>query len=1299
MTQTRDGIDTSPVAAGAAFRPVDHDVRQRATTDLDTTFLVEAGAGTGKTSVLVDRYLACLSGPDAPPISSVVAITFTEKAAGELRQRIRGALEARLAGPDAVSAARAAPERERLAAALDGLDDAPISTIHAFAARLLRERPVEAGVDPAFTQLDPVGSELLRERLWRDWLSALLDDDGVGARGAGHDADGGAGGDVSGALDGEAAARHDAAARHEAAIRRDAAALSDSGGAADPDRPGAGVAALLAEILRAGVSIEQVAGLARLRFAERYAVDDAAPPAAPELGVAIATLKVAAAAVADATRECADDADRLKSGSLGLAGAVAALPGSDDLHRLGRALTALAARAGSFAARNAGKAANWPGGKDAMLATRDALRDDLRAAADDYGAYVAGLALAVAADFSRYASQAQRNAGALDFDDLLGRARDLLSGVHEPDKARVVATRRHFQRRYRYLLLDEFQDTDPLQAEIAFLLAEREATAKSWGEGRAATRQAVPGGRPQTVDLPLSTGRYRHVPRGRRAAQAPGRRGPHPAPELPHGGLGRRLGQRRVRQAIGPDELPGLQPAYSALTPARADGEPGRNVVVVAAPEGAPGAGAEARAPILADLCRREADLIAALLTDRERLGWRVHAGKGPHDGWRTAQPGDVAILLPTFTFVGLYEQALREAGLPYRVDGGRTFFNRREVLDTLAVLQALDTAADPVAVYSALHGQLFAFSDDDLYEYHAAGGEFDYLGAAAPAGFPDIAAALADLRALHERRNLRPPAETLDDLVRRTGLLESLALWADDPDQAIGNIAELVSLADEFAQSAEATFHAFVAKTAHDVAAADTAESPVGEPGAFVRLMTVHKAKGLEFPIVVLAGAMRAARSASRDPLVDRGARRLDCALTCPSPDPGKPGATVRLQTAGYEPRFALEKQALEHERVRLLYVALTRAADLLVLPVVTADPGAGSLQSLWQATLPEGVLAAAVASPSAPDDPSGDLPGDAPIGLSDEPPGDESGAADGHAFLRVERWQPHEAAELPAPPRPPDADPLPLREAWREERRALLARASRASPIFAPSPSNASKRPTGATASASHRRSPRRRRPASRRRPPISRPRPPAPRRRALTLRQQPAPRRARRVPAQAAPTRWPWAPAVHFVLERVDLDDDAGLDGLAAQAAVQARLSGDAGRVATLARACWRAAPLRGAARSAHHRELAVCARHGDWLIEGAIDLIYRDDELGGWVVVDYKTDAHPRPEAVRAQYGGQAGAYALAFEAAGGRPVVAVRVLLAALPDVAGAATVVDLPVDQALRDLVESRLCEGAAVTS
>jgi hypothetical protein len=134
-----------------------------------------------------------------------------------------------------------------------------------------------------------------------------------------------------------------------------------------------------------------------------------------------------------------------------------------------------------------------------------------------------------------------------------------------------------------------------------------------------------------------------------------------------------------------------------------------------------------------------------------------------------------------------------------------------------------------------------------------------------------------------------------------------------------------------------------------------------------------------------------------------------------------------------------------------------------------------------------------------------------------------------------------------------------------------------------------------------------------------------------------------------------------------------------------------------VADLARACWRAGPLRDAARSRHERELPVCVVHDGVAIEGAIDLVYHDASNGAWIIVDYKTDASPDPGSVSERYGGQAGAYAIAFEAATGERVDAVDVLLAALPDEAGAATVVRLPVDDGLRDLVARRLREAAAV--
>ena len=129
--------------------PPVHDLKIRTdvTTRLATTYLLEAGAGTGKTRVLVERYVHCVLDPElgAGDVRAVAAITFTEKAAGELRQRIREKLE-RLDE----AAAPGSDQAARLRTALDALDDAPIGTIHGFAGRLLREFPVEAGVDPAF---------------------------------------------------------------------------------------------------------------------------------------------------------------------------------------------------------------------------------------------------------------------------------------------------------------------------------------------------------------------------------------------------------------------------------------------------------------------------------------------------------------------------------------------------------------------------------------------------------------------------------------------------------------------------------------------------------------------------------------------------------------------------------------------------------------------------------------------------------------------------------------------------------------------------------------------------------------------------------------------------------------------------------------------------------------------------------------------------------------------------------------------------------------------------------------------
>src|SRR6478735_1956035 len=141
----------------------DHAARRAIATDLDATLVVEAAAGTGKTTELVNRIVRVLA-TDRAKIDGIVAVTFTEKAAGELKLRLREALElerGRSTDPD---------ERRRLELALGELEEAHVSTIHGFCAELLRERPVEAGIDPLFRVLTEGQAERLFEEAFREWL-------------------------------------------------------------------------------------------------------------------------------------------------------------------------------------------------------------------------------------------------------------------------------------------------------------------------------------------------------------------------------------------------------------------------------------------------------------------------------------------------------------------------------------------------------------------------------------------------------------------------------------------------------------------------------------------------------------------------------------------------------------------------------------------------------------------------------------------------------------------------------------------------------------------------------------------------------------------------------------------------------------------------------------------------------------------------------------------------------------------------------------------------------------------------
>ncbi len=149
------------------MKPVpDQAVRDRVRTDFVSTLVLEAGAGTGKTTVLVDRLVSLVVTGTAT-LDRVVAITFTEAAAGELKMRLRDALEVRTE--------TAAPEETtRLSRAIVDLERANVSTIHAFASALLRERPFEAGIDPSFSVVADVAGERTFDDAWNEWIEERL---------------------------------------------------------------------------------------------------------------------------------------------------------------------------------------------------------------------------------------------------------------------------------------------------------------------------------------------------------------------------------------------------------------------------------------------------------------------------------------------------------------------------------------------------------------------------------------------------------------------------------------------------------------------------------------------------------------------------------------------------------------------------------------------------------------------------------------------------------------------------------------------------------------------------------------------------------------------------------------------------------------------------------------------------------------------------------------------------------------------------------------------------------------------
>jgi ATP-dependent helicase/nuclease subunit A len=835
---------------------------REAACDLGRTCFVEASAGTGKTRLLCDRALAALLTPGYDP-AHLAAITFTEKAAAELAARLRAALEAER---------RARPRDEQAAFALARFDQAQVSTIHAFAASLLRELPAEAGLDPAFEVVDEGEAAVLFEEAWDDWIRGQAER-------------------PRGTAAWEAWWAHFAAPRTDelaAAVRR-MAAERDFLGSSAYEVPEVDSAELEAALAAARRRFEEVRGACWNR-------DDACY----RQGEALAEL---AAAVAG---------------------------------REWRRLSAAAVKLG-------GNKSHWkpPTLKDEL--NEQYFRPVAEALARLGEAYRRTVLPAVAA-WLQGAGEAfarrKEEAGVLDFHDLLERAAALV-------RRRDGPAREYFQRRFRHLLVDEFQDTDPLQVELVFFLAEEGAVASEWREV-----QLVPGKLFVVGDPKQSIYRFRRADIATYAA----------AREVvaAQGGEVLRLRDNfraaaplisfvndLFGEVFGPGEAP-YQPAYGELYPsAETRRRPGKapGAVVLEPPEGA-----------FATAARAAEGVAAFLWAAVEDGGLSIFDRECERE--RPLAYGDVAVLLRKRADGEAWEGAFERWGLPFYTHGGRTFYVRPEVKALAAAATALDNPAAEAALVAALTSPLFSFTADDLLQFKLAGGAFDYRREVPAGAPPRWAEAFATLRDLHDRRLDRSAAATVAELVAGTGFATKAALWGDGA-RAVANLRKVVAAARRHAERGGVGLRGFAAWLGERAGREEAEhESPALDAGEdFVRLMTIHAAKGLEFPAVVFPDWTRKPRRPGGEKFfLDRRTGLFHARV-------GSEAAGTHLLTPGYEAAAAEEDRFGRAEERRLDYVAATRARDILILPRL-AEPGEGSLAASLQSA-PARHLATTVIDP----------------------------------------------------------------------------------------------------------------------------------------------------------------------------------------------------------------------------------------------------------------------------------------------------------------------------------------------
>jgi exodeoxyribonuclease-5 len=868
----------------------DAGARHRALFDYRAALLVEAGAGTGKTALMAGRVALMLAQGIRP--CDIVAITFTEAAAAELFERIQRFVTELTAGTVprelrfAVTAL-SADERAAIATAAATLDEITCTTIHGFCQQLIKPYPIEAGIDPGATIIDPAVADLAHQEIMEAWLSArfgrVRGDDHLGRippiPNLGNE--------------------DDFFAELIAVVPDEVVSLIS--GAADFLRNNRTARAPHAE-LDTGVLRRLSEGIRD--FADWYG------------GCGI---------VEPATAECIDDLAQMRvmvdeALSTPITGRVivqllchirprcchSSQPRFKSWQNKGKWQTA-ACQAGFSKARG-----------EQLCAAAKAIYDRC---SDAYQCFTANVAATALARFvnefdglrALYADY-KRNAALLDFDDLLHHARDLLA--HHPDVRQALG------RRYPRILVDEFQDTDPLQAEILWRLCGDGGQDESWIAQRLRPgslflvgdpKQAIYRFRGADVDTYLNAKRAL-------LAQDPGS-----VLEI--------TANFRSRAPILDFANDRFQPLLS-----EAVGQPGFTpLAAVAAASPAAHAVASFQVPIDdrhkdgngnldAELVREQEASIVAEIVQRLIGNYKIWDKRSQK--MRVCRASDIALLAPTGASLWRYERALEFRDVPVASQAGKGFFRRQEVQDLIALSRAIADRRDTLGFGALLRGPLVGLTEEEIADAIAglpaskddSPGRLHLWTDRSAIAHPVLSRTLEVLQNLARKARQTTPYQIIAEAIEELNVRPILrSRYRVAPERALANVELFLEMARAYDGRGLVAFTLAMRRNWND-AEAHVEGRPDGEADS-VSIMTMHLAKGLEWPIVIPINSPTELYDDSRF-LHRRSDNTVHFKILDQTP-------------IGYELVKAAEREQLRWERVRLWYVATTRACDLLFLPL----------------------------------------------------------------------------------------------------------------------------------------------------------------------------------------------------------------------------------------------------------------------------------------------------------------------------------------------------------------------------